>query len=66
MLIDQNYNDNDIIIFNRYTKNFVAYRTNKKTGEIIITSDDDRDTDQTCIVTTWKNIYLNNLNKRRK
>jgi hypothetical protein len=66
MLIDENRNDNDILVFNKYTRNFVPYRINQKTGEIIITSDDVKDTDITCIVTTWNNIYLKNLNKRKK
>lgn len=51
----------DTIVFNTVTRNFVPYRVNSKTGEIIITSKDDRDTDLNCIVTTWDNIYRKNL-----
>ena len=51
----------DIVIFNTITKNFVPFRVNGKTGEIIITSKDDKDTDLNCIVTTWDNIYRRNL-----
>lgn len=46
----------DFIIYNPKTKQEVPYKIID--GEIIITSTNPKDNDETCIVTTYENIHL--------
>ena len=55
--------DDEIQVFNPTTQLFVPFRVDKVTKEIIIVSTNPRDNDDTCIVTTWKNVHL--LYKRK-
>ena len=56
--------DDDVVVFNKKTRNFVGFKLDSRTGEVIITSGELEDTDTNCIVTTWKNIYVENLEKK--
>lgn len=62
---DSHVRDSEIVVLNIYTGNFVEYRLNED-GEVIIISTDLVDTQDTCIVTTWGNIYEKNLVKGKK
>jgi phosphorylcholine metabolism protein LicD len=53
----------NMIIINKYTREFVPYKIGEK-GEIIITSSRPQDNDETCIVTTWDEITKKNLERR--
>lgn len=62
MLTGQNNNTTAVVI-NKFSRKFVPFKLGEY-GEIIITSYDERDTDESCYVTTWNNIYLANVKRK--
>jgi len=58
--------DNDTIVFNPTTREFVPYSIDPETTEIKIKSYNIFDNEDTCIVTTWNNIYYSNLRKKER
>ena len=53
-----------LVIYNKATRDFVPYRIDPLTGEVVIKSPNPKDSDLNCIVTTWENIYQRNLEKK--
>lgn len=56
--------DDEIVVYNPVTQNFVPFLVDTATGEIIINSTNPKDDDENCVVTTWKNVSL--LYNKRK
>jgi hypothetical protein len=59
---DSHIRDTDIVVLNKYTGNFVDFRLSP-IGEIVLISPNEVDSELSCIVTTWGNIYNKNLEK---
>jgi hypothetical protein len=62
---DSHENDSELVVLNIYTGNFVDYELSEF-GEVILRSFDPVDKQDSCILTTWKNIYNNNLQKGKR